>query len=85
MELVALILAAALVAVVAAFAALLRWQQRAYTRERHLLVNQLLHATGRTWQPPPRVESLLDKDDLAVLAEDSWPAWTATPEQEPVY
>jgi hypothetical protein len=61
-ELVALILAAALVAVVTAFAALLRWQQRAYTRERHLLVNQLLHATGRTWQPPPRVESLLDKE-----------------------
>jgi hypothetical protein len=81
-ELVALILAAALVAVVAAFAALLRWQQRAYTRERHLLVNQLLHATGRTWQPPPRVKS---RQRTEVDGSDGWRPWTATPEQEPVY
>lgn len=26
---------------------------REHARERNLILNQLLHATGRTWQPPP--------------------------------
>lgn len=26
---------------------------REQARERQLLINQLLHATGQTWQPPP--------------------------------
>jgi hypothetical protein len=82
-EFVVLILAVALVAVVVVFAALLRWQQRAYTRERHLLVNQLLHATGRTWQPPPRVETAADHAEAD--GSNGWRTWTATPEQEPVY
>jgi hypothetical protein len=77
MEYVALIEAAALVTVVAAFAALLRWQQRAYTRERHLLVNQLLHATGRTWQPPPTPEAAVDEleREPVMVAPEQWPVW----------
>jgi hypothetical protein len=74
---VALIEAAAIVVIVAVFAALLRWQQRAYTRERHLLVNQLLHATGRTWQPPPVAEPADDADEreLVMAAPEQWPVW----------
>jgi hypothetical protein len=82
-EYVALIEAVALVAAVVTFAALLRWQQRAYTRERHLILNQLLHATGRTWQPPPKAEKW--GDEIEELEARGWPEWTATPEQEPVY
>jgi hypothetical protein len=81
-DFVVLILAAAVVVVAVVFGALLRWQQRAYTRERHLLVNQLLHATGRTWQPPPAAEKW--GDELEEIEAREWPEWTATPEQHPV-
>jgi hypothetical protein len=50
---VALAEAAALAAVVLTGAGLLRSQQRSYARERDLILNQLLHLAGRTWQPPP--------------------------------
>lgn len=33
--------------------ALVRSERRAVARERDLLLNQLLHALGRTWTPPP--------------------------------
>lgn len=50
---VALAEAAALTVTVVAFAGLLRAQQRAHVRREDLLVNQLLHAAGKPWTPPP--------------------------------
>lgn len=29
---------------------------REHARERNLMLNQLLHLAGRTWQPPPTAE-----------------------------
>ena len=50
---VALIAISALLAGAALFASAIRTLAREHARERQLLVNQLLHATGQTWQPPP--------------------------------
>ena len=50
---VALAEAAALAVVSLTFAGLLRSVLRSTARERDLVLNQLLHATGRTWTPPP--------------------------------
>lgn len=50
---VALTLAAALVLTAAASGSLTRTLVRAHARERDLLLNQLLHAAGKTWTPPP--------------------------------
>lgn len=50
---VALALAAVLLVTVVVLGGLLRSQQRAHTRERDLLLNQLLHAVGNPWQPAP--------------------------------
>ena len=50
---VALAEACALAIVATGFAGLLRSQQRQHDRRTDLLLNQLLHATGRTWTPPP--------------------------------
>lgn len=47
------ILSVALIVAVAVFAQALRGQAREHARERQLLVNQVLHLSGRTWQPPP--------------------------------
>lgn len=44
---------AALLVEAVAFAAVLRSSFREHARERQLLVNQLLHLSGQTWQPPP--------------------------------
>lgn len=41
------------VLIVTAFARLLENQRRSHARERDLILNQLLHATGNTWTPPP--------------------------------
>lgn len=43
----------AVTVVTVAFLQALRWQARQHARERDLLVNQVLHLSGRTWQPPP--------------------------------
>lgn len=75
--LVALAEAAALVLLVGAFASLMRSQQRAHARREDLLVNQLLHATGHTWQPAPA--------DAPRVADDlERHRFTATPEQRPI-
>lgn len=41
------------VVVALAFASVVRSKDRQSARERDLLTNQLLHAAGRTWTPPP--------------------------------
>jgi hypothetical protein len=48
---VAAIVALALVAVAALHT--VGQMLRAHARERNLMLNQLLHLAGRTWQPPP--------------------------------
>lgn len=75
---------AALIALLASiFAGALRSSSRAHARREDLLVNQLLNAVGRTWQPPPRDEAVLSVIDEAEV--EGWRQWTASPEQEPVY
>jgi hypothetical protein len=59
---------------------LLNAQQRAHARREDLLVNQLLHATGSTWQPPPAEEARRDAADRGFERPD----WTAVPEQDPL-
>jgi hypothetical protein len=50
---VALAEAAVLVVVVAVFASLLRSLIRQQARERGLLLDQMMHLAGRTWNDPP--------------------------------
>ena len=53
---VCLALVATLAAAIFAFAGVLARQQRAHARREDLLVNQLLHAVGKDWQPAPAAE-----------------------------
>lgn len=78
---VALVLAGALVAVVISFAGVVRSLVRQHARERDLLINQLLHATGKPWQPAPETEA--QRSRLAERHERER-SFTLTPEQEPV-
>ena len=50
---VALVEALAVVATTLTFAQVVRSLIREHARERNLMLNQLLHLAGRTWQPPP--------------------------------
>lgn len=77
---VALVLAAALVATVLAFAGLVRSLIRQQARERDLLINQLLHATGNAWQPAPAAEQRREQRERDLEAEIRW---TPSPEQLP--
>lgn len=70
-----------LAAVVTAFASLLRAQQRAHNRREDLLINQLLHATGKTWTPPPAATPPAPPDQPQPRSL----VYTATPEQDPIY
>lgn len=67
---------------VALCANLLRSQQRAAARERDLLLNQILHLSGRPWQPAPA-------DTWTMPAppdeESAWPTWPGVAEQDAVY
>lgn len=74
---VALAEAAALVAVVVAFAGVVRSLIRQHARERDLLINQLLHATGNPWQPAPVADRPTPDEPARVR-------FTASPEQLPV-
>ena len=78
---VALVEAAAIVAATITYAGIVRSIIRSSARERDLLLNQLLHAVDKTWQPPPA-----SHDTVTVPAE--WeppiPSYTPTPEQQPL-
>lgn len=80
MTVVCIALVLALVAVTLAFVSFLTRQQRAHARREDLLVNQILHLSGRTWTPPPADEwqPPADGDPLVQVFE-----WTAQPEQQP--
>lgn len=57
------------------FASVVRSLVRSQARERDLLINQILHATGKPWQPAPATP--------APVSEPESRAWTASPEQLP--
>lgn len=65
-DLVSLAAIAVLLAVIVALVGLLRSQQRAHARREDLLVNQLLHAVGRDWQPAP-ADAPRDRDKPATV------------------
>lgn len=50
---VALALAAVTLVCVLGFAGVLRSLVRQHARERDLLINQIMHLSGKTWSPPP--------------------------------
>ena len=52
---------------------------REHARERQLLINQVLHAKGLTWQPPPVAPPELDPEPEGV------PMLMASPDQLPDY
>lgn len=83
MTYVCLALLAVLVVTILAFTSLLRSRDRAHARREDLLVNQLLHAAGRAWQPAPAEEPPLPREPLEPY-EAELPDWSATPEQLPV-
>jgi hypothetical protein len=85
--LVVAVLAIALLAVVMVLAGLLRSQQRAHARREDLLVNQILHLSGRTWQSPPAGDDVLAKlrEKIGESRGDREAAsWIVSPEQMPV-
>lgn len=88
MTYVALAELGALVLTVIAFAGLLRAQQRAHARREDLLVNQLLHAVGKPWQPAPDAENQQEWRDKAERSREERRAYaqrfSASPEQLPV-
>ena len=66
--------AAALIGVAFAFAGVLRGLTREHARERNLILNQLLHLAGRTWEPPPAQTAPPDDEfDVAALAATDLP------------
>lgn len=73
--------AVAIIVVVSASASLVRSLIRQQARERDLLINKILHSTGRPWVQAP-VDVV---DPVLAEADADWPSWTATPEQDPVY
>jgi hypothetical protein len=67
-----------------ASAHLARSQSRAHARREDLLLNQVLHAAGRPWQPAPadtQPKEQIDWDEL--LPTMQYSRFTASPEQEP--
>lgn len=70
----AVLMALVAITAVAFSASALRSERRQNARERDLLVNQILHLSGRTWQAPP---------SEAEQSPSGWPtlpSWTAHPE-----
>lgn len=78
MIIVTIVLAAALVVSLSIFASALRSQQRAHARREDLLLNQLLNAVGKPWQPAPA-----DEREPVTPREIPPRRYTATPEQFP--
>lgn len=79
---VALAEAVVVVVLVIAFAGLFKSLSRDHARRENLLLNQLLHAVDRPWQPAPADLAAgnghRDDDD----PEPSYRLWTTSPEQE---
>lgn len=75
---VALAALAGWAATVIALAGLLRSQARGHARREDLVLNQLLHAVGKAWQPSPASEA------RALEPEPEPRQWTPSPEQLPV-
>lgn len=71
---VALAEAAAIAVIAITSAGILRSVLRQTARERDLILNQLLHATGYTWTPPPAEKEPVDEEPLRLLRNvDQWP------------
>ena len=55
---------------------LVRGMVRQQARERELLLNQIMHLAGRTWQPPPMPEPLgLDDEELMLVDPSQLPEY----------
>ena len=80
MTTVALALAALAIVQALAFTGIVARQSRAHARREDLLVNQILHLSGRTWQPAPAAEK-----PAATEKQLERRAFTQTPEQLPVH
>ena len=72
-EVLAVALAALAVLALALYlaVALVRGIVRQQARERELLLNQLMHLSGRTWSPPPAAEPLAEPADTLVMVDPS--------------
>lgn len=77
MELVALAALGLVALTVASCSALIARQARQHARERMLLVNQLLHLSGRPWQEAPaqtaRREDVFDEAPSLLFPPDQLP------------
>ena len=51
-------------------AALFRGLVRQQARERELLLNQIMHLAGRTWQPPPVPDELVAEGEADTMIID---------------
>ena len=73
-EVLAVALAALAVLALAIYlcAAMVRGLVRQQARERELLLNQIMHLSGRTWTPPPVAEPLVStEEDTMILIDPS--------------
>lgn len=75
MLVVALGAVAALCVNAAVFAGVIRGVIRQQARERELLLNQLMHLSGRTWTPPPSEPTFMPPPVPVALVADpgQWP------------
>jgi hypothetical protein len=66
-------LAALLVLALAVYSAgmVVRSLVRQQARERELLLNQIMHLSGRTWQQPPAPEAQAVDEDTVVMVDPS--------------
>lgn len=79
---------AVLALVVSSFLSVLRSSKRAHDRREDQLLNQLLHAVGRPWEPAPSDSftpepAPLYDDDGELVLSDRYFRFTTSPEQEP--
>lgn len=51
-------------------------EKRSHARREDALLDRLLHATGKTWTPPPSEASPIIK-----VADEELPMWSHSPEQ----